>query len=262
MHRKGSSRIGNGIKKTAVKKPKKPANPKGKYIIHSDHQRLPVERDITQYLAFDPGRKNLAMRVERRHKSYLDDYCALILTIAQGKHQIVYQRVRVGTGSKSKATLQIHSLLHTYVAHYDRLNIVLIEGQMDKNREMMHLQYTVISYFLLLYPHIVVVEIGSKLKSINLGAPPKLTQHFLKKWGCAKAMSLATRRNDRKFIHYIEKQTKGKLKKDIKIDDDCDTLIEIEAFCVEAEYQLTEPGSSESSIEITTESSDSENENE
>jgi hypothetical protein len=107
------------------------------------------------------------------------------------------------------------------------------------------MQSVIIGYFLLTQPHVVVVEISPKLKGTRLGAP-KLSRPSLKKWGIEKALYLADQRGDQVFIDYINNQEilAARSKKlgtnvKLKLDDDTDNYIQIEAFCVEAGYQLT-----------------------
>ncbi len=210
---------------------KKKSNPKGRYIIHSNHERLPIEKHVMQYIAFDPGEDNFDIRIEQRYMSQFGEYCALIKTIKQTREKIVYQRSKSGTGTKSISTQCVIDILNKLSKYLDKTDIVLIEGQMNVNNTMMHLQYTIISYFLITKPHIFVAEISSKLKTINLGNPPKMSYYKTKKWGERKAIELAKIREDKKFIKYIESLD--------KIDDSTDNYIQIEGFCVEACYQNT-----------------------
>lgn len=219
--------------------PKKKANPRGKYVIHSDHKSLPLEKAIMYYISFDPGEFNFDIRVEKRVSKEKNDYCSSIKTISQARYEIDYQRKKNGAGSNSRATLEVFEILNNYTKYFKKVDIVLIEGQMESNRPMMHIQHTLICYFLAQYPEITVIEISSKLKGKCLGAPKDLTRHFLKKWSIEMGMKLAVARNDTKFINYIEEQTEGKKKSEIKIDDDFDNYTQIEAFCVQAGYRLT-----------------------
>lgn len=226
---------------------KKPHNPKGRYIIHSDHKKLPKERDETNYISFDPGQTNFTVRLESRtaNRAKHGRYCTTIETLAQAKHTVTFQRVLLDNKKATRclSTIELVAVLDSYIEFYDKVNIALVEGQMAINYNMMHMQSVIISYFLLKYPHIVVVEISAKLKGTNLGAT-NLNRTQLKKWGIEKARYLAEQRGDKFFLDYLDKQVKGKPKKDCKIDDDTDNYIQIEAFCVEVGYQLTKTAKS------------------
>ena len=221
------------------KQKQKRHNPKGRYIIHSNHKSIIEEQDVMDYISFDPGEKNFTIRLERRVRGK-DKYCKEILTLEQAKIPISFQREIVGKGTKCFSTKQIIEALDKYEEYYADMSVALIEGQMAINYNMMHLQGVLISYFLLKYPHIMVVEISSKLKGIKLGSPD-LARHYLKKWSIDTAEQLAILRKDKVFLDYIAKQKAGKKKSEYKIDDDTDNYIQIEAFCIEVGYQITEP---------------------
>ena len=217
--------------KKRIKK-KKPPNPLRNYTIHSRHNGIPEEKDVTQYLAFDPGENNPEIRIERRIKSHFGDTCSSIITLYQCKHRVNYQRELVTPEStKSYATLDLINILEQLKEYYVNLDMVLIERQMNVNNNMMHFQWTVITYFVQLYPDILVIDVLSKLKSHNLGVPPDLNYPKLKKWGTNKAIELSKKRKDKKFLKYLDTVK--------KIDDACDTLLMIEGFCAEIGYQLS-----------------------
>lgn len=228
-----SSSFESPAKKTPVKRKKKPVNPKGKFIVHSLNKNIPREKDVVKIMSFDPGMINFAIRIEERRRSKKK-----IRTVLQAKHAIPYKREKVESYTQSHSTRNIIELLDSYSKEMKNLDIVIVEGQMDKAREMMHLQHTLISYFLIKYPGVFLVEISSKIKGKNLGAG-KLPRPKLKAWSIDKAVELSTVRKDKKFLEYYKQETEDKLKKDIKVDDICDTLIQIEAFCIEIGYQVT-----------------------
>ena len=215
-----------------VTKRKKKANPKGKYIIHSLHTELPEEQDVTNYVSFDPGANNFDIRFESRR---LDG----ILTLKQAKYVIPFERTRISTGTKSRALTSILEILDSYEDLLRDTHVALMEDQMCINNDMMYLMTAILTYFLCKYPKMFVVSVSSKLKGINLGAPPKLTRDQLKDWGEDEAKILAIARGDRKFLRYLEVQSIGKTPSQIKIDDSTDNLIQIEAFCIEAGYRTT-----------------------
>jgi hypothetical protein len=217
---------------------KKKANPKGKYIIHSRHTELIPEQQIMVVIAFDPGSANPAVRIEKRIASSISKHCSTIETVNQSCVKIEYQRSGVnktkGSPTISHCTTGIIDLLNDMTSDCGDIDLVLIEGQMDINRPMMHFQYTVITYFLIKYPNTCVVEVSSKLKAKAFDV--KCTsRNELKEWSIDNAIKLATKRNDKKFIAYIEPLIKNNL----KVDDHCDAYNMIEAFCIEVGYHIT-----------------------
>lgn len=214
---------------------KRTSNPKGQYVIHSRHDRIPDELETMNYVSFDPGQKNFDVRFESRGKD--------ITTRAQAKYVIPFARTRVNTGTISEATLYIVDILDDYEDLLASTHIALIEDQMCINNDMMHIISVLITYFVVKYPTIVTISPGSKLKGTMLGAS-KMSRPELKTWGEDKAIDLAQRRGDRKFLRYLDAQSidsigKKLCKSKIKIDDSTDNLIQIEAFCVVAGYKLT-----------------------
>lgn len=218
---------------------KRKPNPKGKYIIHSKHKKIPKHKPDMLFISFDPGKNNFDIRIERRRSTPGSKVCDSIETIIQSRRVVDYQRKPVNTGTRSISTQSIVDTLDNYSVYLDDLDVVIIEGQMDINNDMMHMQSTIITYFLIKYPGVLVLEPSSKLKGVNLGAPPGLSKPQLKSWGVDKALWLANKRGDDVFIDYIDAQIRGLPKSKWKIDDDTDNLIQIEAVCVEIGYPLT-----------------------
>jgi len=186
------------------------------------------------YLSFDPGQNHFSVRLERRYT------CPLGMeTVAQGKHVVEYTRTSHGTVTTSLMVSSVISILDYYLNLAGNvIDIAVIERQMEDNTAMIRLESVLISYFLMRYPKTFVVDISSKLKGDNLGAP-KLKRPQLKRWGEEMAMVLALKRDDKWFLNYIREQVQGKKRSDYKIDDDTDNYIQLEAFCREAGYFLT-----------------------
>jgi len=266
-------------------------NPKGNYTIHSFHPAFPLEAPVMTFISFDPGKISFSIRLERRHNVAPGSLCSKIESLAQSKHVLPYQRVSTRKGTKSTLISSVFEILDTYIRFAGgSVDIALIERQMEQNTSMMCLKTMIISYFLLRHPQIFVVEISSKLKGKNLGAPPGIDRPELKAWGEREAISLAQARGDNWFLTYIstmleiiekrkgrnlttappglktadERKARGEKealviaqqrgdpwfllyvttqltnKSEIKIDDDTDNLIQLEALCVEAGYSLTD----------------------
>lgn len=215
-------------------------NPKGRYTIFSPHLSLPKEKDVMTYITFDPGEYTFDVRVERRTRGV--DCCLLVETVEQNKHRVNCQREAVkGTGTASFFFSSVTSILEEYRKHLSDLDIVIVERQMEVHTGMMVLQTTIVSYFLLCYPGVFVVDISPRLKGDHLGAPAVHDYKQLKAWGVGRALALAEKRGDALFLSYIDSQRKGK-KSQWKLDDDTDNYMQAEAFCAEVGYQLTGVG--------------------
>lgn len=201
------------------------------YTIHSKHEHIPVEKHSMQYISIDPGEYNFAARIERRYGSIVKHKCTSIKTLKQEKHVIKFGKAKKRGYSQSVSILNIIKILDGYSDYYPNTDIAIIEGQMTINTHMMHVQSVIISYFLVRYPNVVVIEQSSKLKGKALGAPRGISRTKLKKWSVETSKSLAKTRGDNTFLEYIRNQDKP--------DDDADAYIQIEAFCAYVGYCLS-----------------------
>ncbi len=243
------------------KKPTKPGSVKGRYTIHSTHSAPPKEKAVMTYLSLDPGGKRedpndptFDIRLERRYATVdtcgnpTGKYCRFIESIAQNKHKLPFNReVLAKDVTKSNLVAAVVTLMDSYVeAAEGSPDIAVIERQMEANTSMIRLEMILITYFLLRHPSTCVIEVSSKLKGKNLGAPD-LPRPKLKEWCGQTALRLAEKRGDQAFIAYIYAQLydeygRPRLKRDVKTDDDTDNLCQIEALCVELGYQTTDMG--------------------
>lgn len=222
-------------------KTKKPPNPKGKYIIYSNHSRPPLEIDVMNYVSFDPGRRNFDIRFECRGTNY-------ITTREHAKYVIPMQRKKSGTGTISETITTIVDMLDHYSYLLKDTHIALVEDQMCANDDMMMIYTCVITYFVCKYPQMFVAAPVARLKCDALGMP-KNKDYDLKAWGEGMAMRLARERKDNVFIGFIDAQ-KAEIQRlkdtgakaadiKVKVDDSTDNLIQIEAFCVQVGYKTT-----------------------
>lgn len=211
---------------------KKQNNPKGKYTIHSRHKTFPVEAEVMNYVSFDPGKNNFDIRFESRRTNE-------IITLKQAKYRIPYSRTKNNAGTSSYLWRSVVNILDGYSDLLDETHIALIEDQMAINSDMICLMSCLIMYFLCKYPKMFVVTLGAKVKSKNLCAP-NVPRPQLKAWGEHVAIVLAIVRKDIKFLEYLREQAEDKRPSEVKIDDSTDNYIQIEAFCIEAGYRLTE----------------------
>lgn len=212
--------------------PPKKSNPKGKYIICSNHVSIPGERDVTNYVSFDPGLNNFDIRFESRGPGE-------ITTRAHAKYVVPIERHRTSTGTYSVAVSTIVDILDSYQHLLEDTHIVLIEDQMCVNNNMMLVYTGLVTYFLCKYPNMLVVAPVAKLKGTLPGAPPKMKHDELKAWGEGMATRLATQRKDYKFLAFLEAQRSASKDKKAKVDDSTDNLIQIEAWCIHVGYKST-----------------------
>lgn len=220
---------------------KKVPNPKGDYIIYSNHDELPKQGPVLNFVSFDPGQKNFDIRLESRDRN-------AIVTRAHAKYDIPMKRSRTSIGTYSEVITYIVGLLDSYSHFLGDTHIALIEDQMNVNNGMMMVYTSIITYFVCRYPDMVVIAPSSKLKGKCLGAPD-MTRHELKAWGVGKATRLALQRNDRVFLDFLDAMTAEiKRQKDsgvpaakikVKLDDSTDNYIQIEAFCTLVGYRTT-----------------------
>lgn len=232
-----------------MKRKKKPSNPKGSFIIHSDHSQPPPRKHKMIIMSFDPGENNFDIRIEKRVSSKGEKYCSSITTVFQERLQINYKRKKyplVGgryytTSESTRSIINKMDYLSKYLHTTDsdgniisKLDILIVERQMEINRYMMDMMHTLITYFLVKYPTSFVIEISSKLKSKNMGAP-KLSRPKLKEWTADLAEDIAERRDDQVFLDFLSELIKTGMDK----YDSTDNLVMIEATCIEIGYPLT-----------------------
>lgn len=196
------------------------------YRIRSPHAGLPEMKQVMTYVSFDPGQNNFVIRIEKRVGSIVGSTCTRIQTLVQDKHVISYE-------SKTYWMLTLHEVLRTYSKYWSSVDIALIEAQMHDNTRMKCMEAALISYFVLEHPDITVIELSPKLKGRMLSGK-KMKSRELKQWSPTVASDLCKIRKDVKYAEILasrEVQTKQ--------DDDADTLIQIEAFCMFVGYKTT-----------------------
>lgn len=195
------------------------------YRVVSSHGKIPAEKQIMTYVSIDPGQNNFDIRIEKRIRSVARHKCSSIRTLEQGKHIISYE------DKKTFWVLQLHRLLDGYAEHYQSVDIALIEKQMPLNTRMKCMEAALQSYFMLKWPHIVVAEVSPKLKSKMLAPGVAMTKTELKKWSPRMAAKLSEKRGDKAYFDLTAERG--------KMDDDADTLVQIEAFCIHVGYAGT-----------------------
>lgn len=195
------------------------------YRVVSNHGKIPTEKQIMTYVSIDPGQNNFDIRIEKRIRSVVRHKCSSIRTLVQSKHIISYK------DKKTFWVLQLHRLLDSYAEHYQDVDIVLIEKQMPINTRMKCMEAALQSYFMLKCPHSVIVEISPKLKGKVLAPGVAMTNAELKKWSPKIAAKLTEKRGDKAYFELTAERG--------KMDDDADTLVQLEAFCIYVGYAGT-----------------------
>ena len=194
------------------------------YRLHSNHDTVPVEKQVMRYVSIDPGQNNFVIRIEKRIGSAVTKLCSRVVTLEQDKHVINFENKRTSW------ITELHSVLDGYSQYYPEVDIALIERQMPINTRMKCMESVIASYFILKYPHIVVVDLSSKMKAKIFGAD-KLKHTELKKWSPKLANKLTRIRRDTKYTECIADR--------VKVDDDADSLVQIEAFVIYVGYAST-----------------------
>ena len=194
------------------------------YQLHSDHGCLPVERQVMRYVSIDPGQDNFVIRIEKRVKSVVSSKCSQVRTLEQDKHIISFKN------KKSSWLVQLHIVLGSYSKYYPDVDIALIERQLADNTKMKCMEAALASYFIIKWPNMVVVDLSPKLKT-DIFAVEKMTYNQKKKWSPDIANKLTKKRGDTLYNERIATRD--------KIDDDADSLVQIEAFCIHVGYAGT-----------------------
>lgn len=208
-------------------KPKKKAAPKPKPLPYNIVECSPStptlealrSRAWLTIISVDPGKKNLGFRIERR---YVDPdnptYYKKVETVVTDRILTRYQTEPSGlvhTYGDINRYLDIHRTL------YGSCDILIVEQQLSvARREIIQIQQHVISYFMLVAPHLLIVEVNSHLKGQMLGFPGG----DLKKWSIEVGTAMMYRRQDTLGLAALQRYKS-------KLDDLTDTLIQIEAVC-------------------------------
>jgi|SRR6056297_128687 len=189
------------------------------YIVHKFHT-IPKNKDrqldYIQFAAYDPGTKNLGIRVERE---YPDG------TIIGLLHKN-FSPNNEGEKHESYLHSSITDFLILHKELFDGCHYHIIERQMAINYQAIRVQQHIQTYLMTTYrnsdirPYI--IEADAKIKGRKLGCPKGLNKPAYKKWCTDKALLLLKERND------IESYNKIMASK--KKDDLADTVCLIEAI--------------------------------
>ncbi len=189
--------------------------------------QLPLDRPIMRFVSFDPGQDNFSIRIEQRRCPSGSKLCSSIVTLVQELHSVDFE-------SPDPWLLQVHQLLDAHAQYYTEAgDFVLIEEQMHVNTRMKCMEVAIASYYILKHPRLVVVLVSPKLKS-KIFATDDMTHAELKKWSPKIALKLCKFRGDERYMQLVSERGKN------NEHHDADTLVQIEAFCVHANYPTTE----------------------
>lgn len=182
------------------------------------------DKDFT-VMSVDPGIKNLALRVERRSQT--------ISTLYFEKVNIKKDRVE---GLMYEDFQFISDVLDKQRKLLEKCDLFVVERQLPQNYKAVRISQHIISYFICLVRSVksnaVVLEINPKMKSKMLKAPPNLNENGVKKWSVEVGVQLLKDRRDKEGLKYLNTVK-------TKWDDLTDTILQVEAFCVNVRFPLT-----------------------
>lgn len=215
-------------------KPSKAEQPdKLPYIFHHPHSNTERKWDQSYYqiISIDPAEKNFAIRIEQRHHS------GKIRALAFDKWRL--PTTGEGDDPNTCPTYTTATrLLDQFLDLLSSTHFIIIERQLPHNYKAVRLSQHVLTYFLLraanqpLLPYI--IELDSKVKGRELGAPKGLSDSGLKTWSVKKATELLQTRRDEESLRVMAKFQQ-------KRDDLADTVCQIEAVFKIMGLPLTRP---------------------
>ncbi len=206
------------------------------YTIHHCHDiPEPImwynRTDYYDIVSIDPGRKNFAIRIERRSLTTYE-----IKALAFEKIDLIGKDKEDSVQVIDSLYKRINDFLDKHLALIKLSHLIIIERQLHINYKMVRLSQHVITYLTInvrnakFFP--VILEVSSKLKSHQLQAPRGISDKEIKTWAVSKANELLKIRKDDFSLEVL-----GTAKK--KKDDLSDTVIQIEAVFSLFGLQLT-----------------------
>lgn len=199
------------------------------------------KKNILYSFSIDVGKENLAMRIEAREKE--DLFCS------SRPETFFFVRENLSDEVEKEETERKECHIHPQIYHIiiDRLkelfqelkerqielNLILIERQLPENVKATKIFQHILTTCLmmiqldLLPKDVFICDVDSKLKYKQLGCPSHLNQHGKKKWGTEIGLEYLSMVEDRFSLQQIEDGKKGSVR---KIDDLCDTVIQLQAF--------------------------------
>lgn len=205
------------------------------YDPHTNSKNRNWEGEYLKVVSIDIGWKNFCIRVEKRPMK--DPYKPITAEL--------YERLSIMNKKGTENTLEsamlcpVYDVLTSYLDEHLELfkqcHYVIIERQLPVNYYAVRISQHTISYFLIklkdtpLLP--LILEIDSKLKTIQLDAPTGMNKREVKQWSEKKAEELLNKRKDAYSLSILKKSKKK--------DDLADTVCQIEALFNYFGYPLT-----------------------
>lgn len=206
-----------------------------------------------QCVSIDPAIKHFAIRVENRLPN--GNVVPLYFNkVDFSKYENSAERS--GTSTVSPEILKsASSLISGILELLKESRLIVIERQMAINVKSSKIFQHVLSTLLVHVNNFnhpcVITDVSPKLKGTVLGAPKKITQNELKKWGVDTALEILEKRGD-DFSSKVILHHKGRTK--TKGDDLADTIIQLEALVATwGGMTLIVPESLPAKIEIVSE---------
>jgi len=183
------------------------------FLLNKGHTPKKIANDLkhVRIISIDPAIKNIGIRIETRYDA------DMIVTEFMDK-------ISIGTDEES-FYIECNKFFDTLCDLISTCHIIIIERQLPVNYKPVRISQHIITYFMVKYSHLYVIELDSKIKSRML-ANKKMNKHELKKWSVELGIKILRERNDNKGLEIVEKFKKMKK----KLDDIMDTVIQIEGF--------------------------------
>ncbi len=202
---------------------KREAPDDGWYTLFNHHNYYKSEWDSLvkiRTVSIDPATNNFALRIEDWYKrGILKGKVVPVLTVKESfKHQdpvgcnFIFQRLT--------------AFLDTYKDLFKGCHYVIIERQLSFNYRAVRIGSHTVAYFLgLCAANIcapIIIEVNSKLKGKQLGAPKGINEKQLKSWSVEVAMKEIEERGDCYTLRILLKEKKR--------DDYADTVCQVKAL--------------------------------
>ena len=179
--------------------------------------------EMCHVISIDPATKNYAIRMEKR---YGNTFIPLLFEKWTLDDEV--------TNNVNSVFTQLTSLLDKHIEIIQQCNVVIIERQLPVNYRAVRISQHTLTYFLtrLQNKNALIVEVDSKLKGKELGAPKGLKDKQLKVWSTERASQILNYRGDQESIRILAKNKKK--------DDLSDTVCQIEGLFKHLKWNITE----------------------
>lgn len=186
--------------------------------------------DVIRVVSIDPATDNYGFRIEDRYIDPINPcICATVKSLVLKKAMF---RRSADEDKNVHLFADITKFLDGYRDYFATTDLVIVERQILPNYVAIRVMQHTISYFNILFPNLTVVDQDPKVKHRELGAPKDITGNTLKRWDVDKAKELLDIRQDM-IGKSLLRRVPGKL------DDVCDTIIQVEAFCKRVGFPVT-----------------------